>query len=137
MKKLSIIQIICPVCSQRKDLEIPDSVLKKNSNTATISIPPNLVCEHHFQAFVDQWSKVRGYQKIDYILQLSNPIKETIPDDKDLLEHLELNINTVVWKPEHLRDPPEPTLEELYNEFDWLIPDDSTEFEELIKDRRS
>jgi len=94
------IKIICPDCKAQKPLEIPEALYQENNNTTTISIPKDIVCEHHFQAFIDKQGKVRGYQKIDYTYQQP----KEIPSDNDLLENLTAKGNNLSWFPEHLRN---------------------------------
>ena len=57
---------ICPVCKSKKELIFPRSIVDKQKNLTTISIPRNIVCEHPFQAFLDRNFKIRGYQKVDF-----------------------------------------------------------------------
>ena len=45
-------------------------MLNTAKNINTISIPKGLICEHHFQAFIDKNLKVRGYQKVDFEIAL-------------------------------------------------------------------
>jgi hypothetical protein len=57
---------VCPVCKEAKELGIPPLPFKEGDvPIKTVSIPRGLVCEHHFQAFVDSTYKVRSYQKVD------------------------------------------------------------------------
>jgi hypothetical protein len=66
--------LVCPECKTQKKLEIPIKIINQSENITTVSIPTGLICEHHFQAFVDKDCNVRGYQlgdfeftKIEYI----------------------------------------------------------------------
>lgn len=58
----------CPICGTRNDLQIPRKIINESKQLTTISIPRGLVCDHHFQAFVDKNFQTRGYQKIDFEL---------------------------------------------------------------------
>ena len=62
----SYIWVICPVCKQNKRISIPQYIIDNAKNVVTFSIPKKLVCEHHFQVFVDKNLAVRGYQMVDY-----------------------------------------------------------------------
>ncbi len=62
----SYIRVICPICKQNKRISIPQYIIVDAKNVATFSIPKKLVCEHHFQVFVDKNLAVRGYQMVDY-----------------------------------------------------------------------
>jgi len=156
--KVKNIDIICPVCKSRKDIKVPETVINQNSQLTTISIPKNLICNHHFQAFVDKQFKVRGYQKTDFELPHNKPnedreIKEKNNSDNfnnnKLFENLTLEENFVEYKPKNLENEPlkdniilnanneknekiEKNLEKIYNEFWEFIDDDNLEFKELI-----
>ncbi|UYP45102.1 hypothetical protein NEF87_001387 [Candidatus Lokiarchaeum ossiferum] len=64
-----IITVKCPTCQMTKKIGFPINLINKSKPLNTISIPAQLVCDHHFQAFVDQNLKVRGYQKVDVVLE--------------------------------------------------------------------
>ncbi|MHA2391960.1 MAG: hypothetical protein ACXAEX_08310 [Promethearchaeota archaeon] len=63
---LKNVLIQCPECQTQKFLKVPSKILEQSENVVTISIPTGMVCEHHFQAFVDHYSSVRGYQVVDF-----------------------------------------------------------------------
>ena len=63
-----IISIICPICKKNKKVIIPKAIVNEAKQLTAVSIAKDIVCEHHFQAFVDKNFVVRGYQKIDYHL---------------------------------------------------------------------
>ena len=161
--KVKNVDIICPVCKSRKDIKVPETVINQNSQLTTISIPKNLICNHHFQAFVDKQFKVRGYQKTDFELPQNKISEEREIKEKDnsdnldnnkLFENLTLEENFVEYKPKNLENEPlkekiisnanneknekiEKNLEKIYNEFWEFIDDDNLEFKELIlKDNR-
>ena len=58
--------IRCPKCQTQKTLKLPAKIIHSSGHTTTISIPSGIVCEHYFQAFVDQQFLVRGYQVVDF-----------------------------------------------------------------------
>ncbi len=62
----SDIRVICPICKQNKRISIPQYIIEDAKNVVTFSIPKRLVCDHHFQVFVDKNLAVRGYQMVDY-----------------------------------------------------------------------
>ncbi|MFX1275079.1 MAG: hypothetical protein ACFFBP_18620 [Promethearchaeota archaeon] len=65
------VNVVCPICQQKKLIHVPQNMLKKDGLT-TISIPREVVCNHHFQIFIDKNFKIRGYQKVD--LELGNDL---------------------------------------------------------------
>ncbi|MFW9945781.1 MAG: hypothetical protein ACFFDX_03015 [Candidatus Odinarchaeota archaeon] len=56
------INIKCPICKKSKDISIPESKDTQISHLFTISITKEMICGHHFQAFVDKNNNIRGYQ---------------------------------------------------------------------------
>lgn len=99
------IMIKCPVCKLKKKLKFPKSVINYTKQLTTISIPKSLVCEHHFQAFVDKNFMVRGYQKVDfeYASELVKSKKLTQKDgngkDKEFSEYIIIEENYLAYKP--------------------------------------
>lgn len=101
------IQIIikCPVCKLKKKLKFPKSVIKYTKQLTTISIPKSLVCEHHFQVFVDKNFMVRGYQKVDFEyaseLTKSKQLKQKDGNgkDKEFSEYIIIEENYLAYKP--------------------------------------
>ena len=59
------LKIICPVCKAEKLLEFPKSIFEKANEHSTIFFPMGLVCEHRFQALIDEDRMIRGYQIIE------------------------------------------------------------------------
>lgn len=60
------IQIICPRCSKKDFLKVPEKIIDQSKQLTTVSLPAGLICQHSFQAFVDKNLKVRGYQTVDF-----------------------------------------------------------------------
>ena len=58
--------VVCPICNSEEIVKIPIAIINQASRLTSVYIPKNLICDHHFQAFVDKKFKIRGYQKIDY-----------------------------------------------------------------------
>ena len=59
------IHVTCPTCKKVKQIEIPKNLINDSKPVNTIDIPKYLICNHHFQAFIDKNLAVRGYQKVD------------------------------------------------------------------------
>lgn len=95
--------ISCPVCKLEKNLKFPKSVIKQAKQLTTISIPKDLICEHHFQAFVDKNFVVRGYQKVDfeyaYDLIKSKSSLPKLKDGKEFSEYIIIEENYLAYKP--------------------------------------
>ncbi|MFX0075567.1 MAG: hypothetical protein ACFE96_09005 [Candidatus Hermodarchaeota archaeon] len=152
LNEYSKVKITCPVCKAIKELSFPKSVINEANQLTTISIPKGLLCDHHFQAFVDKNFAVRGYQKVDfeYETQKSLEPKTHVKNDDDLFENLILEGNYVEYKPsrETNRDSHPPSengdksngqrsLKDIYEEFWEFIDDKNLKFQEFIeKDKR-
>ena len=149
------VNVICPICKSKQDIDVPESILNQSGQLTTISVPKNLVCKHHFQAFVDKQFKVRGYQKVDFELADKNAkgefLKESNKSDDKLFENLILEGNHLEYKPNKIRThninrkdednllnrDKEMKLQEIYEEFWEFIDDDNTEFKEfIVKDKK-
>jgi len=145
------VQLVCPVCKSEKNLSMPESFINQSKNLTILSIPNGLMCDHHFQAFVDKQFKVRGYQKVDFELKTKNAKKgknwhKLSKQDQKLFENLISEGNFLEYNPKKNDDnliredrkeisvveKHEMTLEEIYEEFWEFINDDNYEFRELI-----
>lgn len=123
IKKISI---SCPICKNKRIIEIPLSIIDKSKQLTTISIPKGKICEHHFQIFIDKNYGVRGFQKVDYELcdkQNSNKLSPNISEI--IQESSSINMQS------HQR---EMSLREIYDEFWEYISEDNKVFEEFISE---
>jgi len=97
------ISIKCPVCKFKKDLKFPKSVINQAKQLTTISIPKDLICQHHFQAFVDKNFVVRGYQKVDFeyasdLIKSNNSFRKG-GNGKEFTEYIIIEENYLAYKP--------------------------------------
>jgi len=155
------VQIICPICKTEKQLKIPETFINPAKPLTTISIQKGLLCNHHFQAFIDKNFKVRGYQKIDFEIKAkelkdqklikgkNEVLKYT---DNELFENLIMEGNYIEYRPKNImtndlsansrrnkdsKIRKEMSLEQIYELFWDLIDDNNREFKELIiKDKK-
>ncbi|MFX0072631.1 MAG: hypothetical protein ACFFAO_16225 [Candidatus Hermodarchaeota archaeon] len=153
------VKIVCPICKTEEELCIPKSIINYAKQLTTISIQKGLICEHHFQAFIDKNFKVRGYQKIDFefepkYAEEKNEINKRdariIDHEEDLFNNLVLEGNIIEYKPksansknfgkdamENTNKNKKMTLEEIYEQFWEFIDENNPQFKELIiKDKR-
>jgi len=156
------INIICPICKSEKQLDIPESIINQAKQLTTVSIQKGMLCNHHFQAFIDKNFKVRGYQKIDFEISpkkskyyaiLNERVKRLKQHDDKLFNNLIMEGNYLEYSPKNEtnfklnRNPKvneelksikkDLSLEEIYDLFWEFIDDDNREFKELIiKDKK-
>ena len=150
------VKINCPVCKSSKVLKFPKSVISKSRHLTTISLPKGLVCDHHFQAFLDKNFAVRGYQKVDFEFENKEDQKKHVDiqlfrgNENELFDRLIVEGNYVEYRPdvkkinvlkqksqENKKYGGKRSLKEIYNEFWEFIDDNNSEFKEFIrKDKR-
>jgi hypothetical protein len=137
LKDTNMIKIVCPTCNTEKQLNINNSLIKSNQRLTTLSIPKGLICEHHFQAFIDKNFRVRGYQKVDFIF----PVNDNKTKHNKRKEKRNVIVNSKRIFTEKQRNKAETqdkkreemTLEEVYEKYWHLIEDDSKTFQKFIK----
>ena len=137
-------------------MKFPKSVINKARHLTTISMPKGLVCDHHFQAFIDKNFAVRGYQKVDFEFENKEDQKEQADvqlfsgSEDELFDRLIVEGNYVEYRPivkektnlkQKSNDSKKPeakrSLKEIYDEFWEFIDDNNSEFKEFIsKDKR-
>ena len=150
------VKINCPVCKSSKVLKFPKSVISKSRHLTTISLPKGLVCDHHFQAFLDKNFAVRGYQKVDFEFETKEDQKKHTDiqlfsgNENELFDHLIVEGNYVGYRPdvkkinvlkqkskESKKHDGKRSLKEIYDEFWEFIDDNNSDFKEFIsKDKR-
>ncbi|HUS51539.1 MAG TPA: hypothetical protein VMZ91_15320, partial [Candidatus Paceibacterota bacterium] len=94
----------CPVCKTRKELKIPKVIINEARQLTTVSIPKGLVCEHHFQAFVDKNFVIRGYQKVDFeiaydIYNKKKKKKHEITQPENFYDEIIIEGNYIEFRP--------------------------------------
>ncbi|MGB5912288.1 MAG: hypothetical protein WBH31_13925 [Promethearchaeia archaeon] len=136
------INIKCPICKKCKDISIPEFTGTQKSHLLTISIPKGMICEHHFQAFVDKNNNIRGYQKVD--IDLKDNITKNL-EEHDISKHLTIEGNLVKFDPikyskgealeiQNIFEKKEVmSLKDIYNEFWEFIDNKNSFFSDFIK----
>ncbi len=153
------VQVICPVCKAQNTVRIPKSVINQASQLTTVSVPKGLICDHHFQAFVDKNFKIRGYQKVDFQLDSENDkkkkdlrlnYKEKFVNSLKLYESSvskDNSIKNVLKKPDNKKETKKieesfnrknsRTLQDIYEEFWEFISDNNEIFQRfIVKDKK-
>lgn len=152
LNEYSKVNITCPVCKAKKELKFPKSVINETGQLTTISLPKGLLCDHHFQAFVDKNFAVRGYQKVDFEFETNKSVKPKTDvklfneSNEEFFENLIFEGNFVEFKPKRKnnrdsRPLPKITninsgkrsLKDIYDEFWEFIDDRNEEFQEFIE----
>ncbi|MHA1508188.1 MAG: hypothetical protein ACTSO6_05725 [Promethearchaeota archaeon] len=156
LNEYSDVKIDCPVCKASKVMKFPKSVINKARHLTTISLPKGLICDHHFQAFLDKNFAVRGYQKVDFEFESKKDQKKHAGiqlfngNENELFDHLIVEGNYVGYRPDVKKSnimkqksnnskklENNRSLKEIYDEFWEFIDDNNTEFKDFIsKDKR-
>jgi len=146
---------ICPICKIKKQVNIPKTIISEAKQLTSISISKDIVCDHHFQAFVDKNFIVRGYQKVDYQIENQSNEKDRLSlnsrkqSDEELFNKLILEGNYLEYRSKRnlhqnteksLKNKQElnskgkqMSLEDIYEEFWEFIIDDNEDFSEYIR----
>jgi len=156
LNEYSDVKIVCPICRASKVMKFPKSVINKARHLTTISLPKGLICDHHFQAFLDKNFAVRGYQKVDFEFENKEDHKKHSDiqlfsgNEDELFDHLIMEGNYLGYQPNvkkknvSKQKPQESkklsgkrSLKDIYNEFWEFIDDNNSEFKDFIsKDKR-
>ena len=69
------VAIICPSCNTPSNIDVPETLVEKSTRgIVSINVPAESICKHNFQFFLDRKGSVRGYQRIDFQLDLKSSI---------------------------------------------------------------
>lgn len=72
----------CPKCGTKKMIQVPSKILTQSGIVITIGIPVGLICDHSFQAYVDKYSAVRGYQVVDFLIPKTEYFQSDVPKNE-------------------------------------------------------
>ena len=156
LNEYSDVKIDCPLCKSSKVLKFPKSVINKARHLTTISLPKGLICDHHFQAFLDKNFAVRGYQKVDFEFENKGSQKEqadiqfSSESENGIFDRLIMEGNYIEYRPilkekttvqqktkiiKKIKE--KRSLKDIYDEFWEFINDSNSEFKDFIsKDKR-
>ena len=76
----------CPKCETQKKIKVPSKILTQSGTVITIGIPVGLICDHSFQAYVDKYSDVRGYQVVDFVIPKTEYFQSDLPKQDQKLK---------------------------------------------------
>ena len=76
----------CPKCETQKRIKVPSKILTQSGTVITIGIPVGLICVHSFQAYVDKYSDVRGYQVVDFVIPKTEYFQSDLPKQDQKLK---------------------------------------------------
>lgn len=68
---MAILQVICPDCSSRGNIEISDNAIKNVSRgLLAVNVPQGTICSHSFITYIDKNLEVRDYFTADFQFEL-------------------------------------------------------------------
>ncbi len=140
-EQIKKVQIICPICKSKEIVNLPLKIINTSAHLSTVSIPKGKVCNHHFQIFIDKAFNIRGYQKVDFELEMN---KNLLIDSKNaFMNGLELykknpkrNIPKKTAKFCSSEEQTDRIIRSIYKEFWEIIDDDNEMFRKyILKDK--
>ena len=85
------IDVRCPICSEWKNIEIPDDVTKNSKKgLLTINITSGMICEHSFIVYLDKNLVVRDCFVADFKIEV--PDESIIQADKNGADTFKLDL---------------------------------------------
>ena len=98
---MTIIQLTCPSCKTKGNVEISDDAIKNVSRgLLAVNVASEIVCDHTFIAYVDKNLTVRDYFIADFQIEIPeldsikvNEAKEIIAKDTLNLDVIKLNLS--------------------------------------------
>lgn len=68
---MAILQVICPECSSRGNIEISNNAIKNvSSGLLAVNVPQGTICSHSFITYVDKNLEIRDYFMADFQFEL-------------------------------------------------------------------
>ncbi|GAG34301.1 unnamed protein product, partial [marine sediment metagenome] len=77
---MTIIQITCPSCKKKGNIEISDDAIKNVSRgLLAINVASNIICDHSFITYVDKNLSIRDYFIADFQIEIPDiaPTEDT------------------------------------------------------------
>ncbi len=91
------VNIVCPSCGVHGGIELPTTLFSNiPKGLATVNVPAAAVCEHAFQVFIDRNGAVRGYQRVDFELELKREIRSSVEDALKELKRIEISLHGIL-----------------------------------------
>ena len=142
---MTSLQVICPECSKKGDIEVSSDVLKSTSRgLLAINVPQGSICSHSFITYVDKNLKIRDSFTADFQIELPEIVPTESVKDIDFTEEklaelslVKLNISatllthiikSILLKKNILLISNEPFMNHLIHDFFTLITQDYFNF---------
>ncbi|MHA1731897.1 MAG: hypothetical protein ACTSU5_08130 [Promethearchaeota archaeon] len=89
--------VVCPTCKKSAQVPVPTYIFdKKKSGIVKVQIHTGIVCEHQFVVYVDQNFMARGFEAIDFLLEVGTPVEPSTGEGGSV--GTELDLRDVVAK---------------------------------------
>ncbi|MFX1339185.1 MAG: hypothetical protein ACFFDK_11300 [Promethearchaeota archaeon] len=90
---MTILQVICPDCSKRGNIEISDNVLKTIlRGLLAVNVPEGTICPHSFITYIDKNLKIRDYFIADFQYELPEITETERIKDIGISRELDLSL---------------------------------------------
>ncbi len=93
---MTIIQVTCPSCKKKGNIEISDEAIKNVSRgLLAINVASEIVCDHSFIAYVDKNLSIRDYFIADFQIEIPDIAPTEEPEAKELISIDTLNLDAI------------------------------------------
>ncbi len=90
---MTLLQVVCPNCSQRGNIEISDGALKSVSRgLLAVNVPEGTICSHSFITYIDKNLKIRDYFIADFQYELPHIGETEKIKDISFSEEIDLSL---------------------------------------------
>jgi hypothetical protein len=78
-------------------MDIPQELLESmEGGLVTVNVAQDVICPHAFQVFVDHDKKIRGYQKIDFVVELNKRVQVSVHNAFDGLKTTQITAQNIM-----------------------------------------
>lgn len=93
---MTIIQITCPSCKKKGNIEISDEAIKNVSRgLLAINVASNLICDHSFITYVDKNLTIRDYFIADFQIKIPDIAPTEDTEAKEIISKDTLNLDAI------------------------------------------
>lgn len=93
---MTIIQITCPSCKKKGNIEISDEAIKNVSRgLLAINVASNLICDHSFITYVDKNLTIRDYFIADFQIEIPDIAPTEDTEAKEIISKDTLNLDAI------------------------------------------
>lgn len=93
---MTVVQVTCPSCKRKGDVEISDEAIKNVSRgLLAVNVTPNIICEHSFIAYLDKNLSIRDYFIADFQVEIPEIDSMKLSEAKEIISKDTLNLDVI------------------------------------------